>query len=141
MKYRRAKQTAWRTIGEETILLDLAEKRMLGLNPTAAFIWQTFETMTDVDAVVHALGAKNQRLDAEDQLSLTPAEVETFLEELVELGLVQRAEPTEPQRIAIDPPAELKPPRILWQETVEQVAATCAFFPAQNPLCSQVPFS
>ena len=68
-------------------------------------------------------------------------EIEAFLSELEALGLVQREEPEKRTPVAIEAPAELEAPRILWQEKVEQIAATCAFLPAQNPLCNQVPVS
>ncbi len=132
MRYRRAAHTAWRTIADETVVLDLENKRMLGLDPAAAFVWQTLEAMEDLPAMRRAMGSPP---------AFGIEEVETFLNELVDLGLVERREPEKRSPVALEAPAELEAPRILWQETVEQVAATCAFLPGQSPLCNQVPMS
>lgn len=131
MRYRRAAHTAWRTIADETVVLDLESKRMLGLNPAAAFVWQTLEAMEDCEAMRRAMGSPDFGTE----------EIEAFLSELEALGLVLREKPEKPAPVAIEAPLELEAPRILWQEKVEQIAATCAFLPAQNPLCNQVPFS
>ncbi len=138
--YRRSRHTAWRTIADETVLLDLEKKQMYGLNPTAAFLWQTLETMEDLDAMLQALG------DAGALPAFGRAEIEAFVGELLDLGLAEKAEPTarladEPPASTVEPPAELGSPRILWREEVEQIAGTCAFLPAMNPLCTQAPFA
>ena len=135
MKYRRAKHTAWRTIADETIILDLSAKRMVGLNPTAAFIWLSLETFEDLQTMLAALGG-----DAADS-PIETADLERFLQELLTAGLIESEEPEERRPVAVDRPPSLEPPKIEWQETLEQVAMSCAFFPAQNPLCNQVPFS
>ena len=140
MRYRRAGRTAWRKIAGETVVLDLEAKRMYGLNATAAFLWQILEAMPDAEAMERALVAGG---DAEP---LGVREIEAFLRELLDLGLVEAGEPEAVASegaapAALEPPASLEPPEILWQETVEQIAASCAFFPATNPLCNQVPFS
>ncbi len=136
VKYRRARQTAWRTIADETVLLDLEHKRMYGLNPAAAAVWLALDD---------AGGGGG------DQAFGEPG-VAAFLDELLALGLAEErrltaADDPEP---AAEPPAAappdpgpdtLEPPAILWREDVEQIAGTCAFFPSQNPLCDQVPFS
>ncbi len=149
MKLRRTRHTAWRKIADETVLLDLEGKRMYGLNPTAAFVWQTLEAFDGPDAMLRALGAS-------EPAPLSRAELEAFLRQLEDLGLVTAADgrrPGDPEAgdpeaggpaagpVPVEPPAESEPPRILWQEKVEQIAATCAFLPAQNPLCGQAPFS
>ncbi len=133
--YRRSRQTAWRTIGDETVLLDLEKKQMYGLNPTAAFVWQTLDSMPDSDAALEAL----RRTGVSPELERD--EIETFLEELLDLGLVVEAEPGERPGADVEPPAELEAPKILWREEVEQIAGTCAFLPAMNPLCIQAPFA
>ncbi len=140
MKYRRAQQTAWRTIGGETILLDLEGKWMYGLNPTGAYLWSALETPECLDRLWLAMTGGRESAPAKE-------DVESFLGELVALGLAAEARSQAP--VAPDPrspavpelPAELEPPTILWREEVEQIAGTCAFFPSQNPLCDQVPFS
>lgn len=134
MRYRRARQTAWRTIADEMVLLDLERKRMVGLNPTAAFVWQTLDEMADSEAMLRALAAGGRP-------AFGIRELDAFLEKLVALGLAQRGEPEKREPAAFEPPEDLEPPRILWQETVEQIAATCAFMPGQSELCNQVPFA
>ncbi len=135
MKYRRARRAAWRNIAGETILLDLEGKRMYGLNATAAAIWQLLEAVAEVSDLARVLDA------GQASHAVGPREIESFLQELLNLALVEAAEPEKVKPTAIEPPANLETPKILWQETVEQVAASCAFFPATNPLCNQVPFS
>ncbi len=143
--YQRSRQTAWRTIADETVLLDLEKKQMYGLNPTAAFIWQTLEATVDLDQWLRTLAAG-------DAPAFGRGELEAFLNELLDLGLAQEvAEPEDRPEAAVEPPVDTPPrrgadetrapPRILWREEVEQIAGTCAFLPAMNPLCTQVPFA
>ncbi len=135
MRYQRSPQTAWRTIADETVLLDLVKKQMYGLNPTAAFIWQNLEA-TDLGDLLRDLGASGE------VTAFGREELDAFLAELLDRGLAREAAgPVEPAEAAVEPPAELEPPRILWREEVEQIAGTCAFLPAMNPLCTQVPFA
>ena len=138
LKYRIARQTAWRTIADETIVLNLASKRIFGLNKSAAFIWQTVDTMDSFDSVLEAMASG---APAGESLAFGVEEIASFCDELVAFDLLEAADPEETGPRSIEPPAVLEPPRILWQETLERVAASCAFFPAQNPLCNQVPFS
>lgn len=141
MKYRRARQAAWRKIAGETVLLDLERKRMYGLNPVAGRLWQVLETAEN-------LGDLRRRVVGDVATGFGNSEVEAFLTELVELGLAVegRGEPKavedgEPSVTLEEPEGDLDAPAILWREEVEQIAGTCAFFPSQNPLCDQVPFS
>ncbi len=143
MKYRRARQTAWRTIAGETVLLDLEGKRMYGLNPTAAALWLALETSPGLEALLAAATGGRQASFGADEIA-------TFVAELVELGLAEKRSEEEPPApvtaressgAGAELPAELEPPAILWREEVEQIAGTCAFFPSANPLCDQVPFS
>lgn len=155
MRYRRAAQTAWRAIADETIVLDLASKRMVGLNATGAFVWQNLEVFDRPGAMYRALTGHDADTGNTTASSISIEDLETFLRDLLDSGLIERVEPdraeseaepqgAEPGRqrpVDLEPPPEGEPPRIEWRETVEQIAATCAFFPAQNPLCTQVPFS
>lgn len=121
---------------------------MYGLNPAAAAIWELLGQDRDVAGLARVLGARQAgEIVSRDQ-------VETFLRELLELTLVEAVEPAEDSGSAVEPTEDAgpatdppdrrdlsEPPKILWRETVEQVAASCAFFPATNPLCDQVPFA
>ncbi len=147
MKVRRARQTAWRTIAGETVLLDLERKRMYGLNPTGAGIWLALEADADAGELLRVMTDGRPAPFGGD-------EIESFLAELVTLGLaeagplglaeetrypvLERRDPPTPP--AIEPP-ELEPPAILWREEVEQIAGTCAMFPSTSPICDQAPFS
>ncbi len=108
---------------------------MYGLNPTAAFVWQTLETVRDLDQMLDAAGA------GADAPAFGKRELQAFLDELLDLGLAEEEAPGERQDAALEPPAVAEAPRILWREEVEQIAGTCAFLPAMNPLCVQAPFA
>ncbi len=136
--YRRNPNTAWRTIVGATIVVHLDAKEFFGLNETAADVWHALDGTADPGV----LGAR---------FGVASGDVAAFCAELQELGLAEVVEeneappevfpeskkplPSDPQTVAVEPP------RILWREEIRQVAASCAFLPAQNPLCTQVPFS
>ncbi len=142
VKYRRARQTAWRTIAGETVLHDLEHKRMVGLNPAGARVWLALETALDPGELLYVTAG-------EGKSSFGEPDIAAFLDQLVILGLVEEHELAEAGTLSAsaggpaegDPAEELEPPRVLWQEEVEQIAGTCAMFPSQNPLCDQAPFS
>lgn len=129
-----AEHTAWRKLAGETVVLDLEGHCMFGFNETAAVVWSAL--------VERPIPLHRQ----------TPETVE-FLHRLVELGLAQVYEPGASPTAgeaelsaqgASEFPEDLdfqSEPEILWQEKLEQAAATCAFLPGQNVLCGQVPFS
>ncbi len=142
--YQRSRHTAWRQIAGETVLLDLEKKKMYGLNPTTGFVWQSLETAADLDGMLAALAA------GDATPALGRGDLEAFLAELLELGLVHEGDaledrsedrPKDRPETATELPEALEPPCILWREEVEQIAGTCAFLPAMNPLCTQVPFA
>ena len=142
MKYRRARQTAWRTIAGETVLLDLERKRMYGLNPAAANLWHALEAAGDRSELLRLAAGGGEPAFSQRQVA-------AFLEELVDLGLVEERPPAAESPAvgesgppaAVEPQEALEPPAVLWREDVEQIAGTCAMFPSQNPLCTQAPFS
>ncbi len=150
VRYRRAQQTAWRTIADETVLLNLEHKRMYGLNPAAATVWQALDAADDLGELLRMAAGEGRPAFGEDEIA-------TFLGELVALGLAEERRLTvagsgaghagtvEALDAAPRPesgsPEELEPPAILWREDVEQIAGTCAMFPSTSPICNQVPFS
>ena len=89
--------------------------------------------MDDFEGMLQAMASELPSFGAE--------ELAAFCEELVGLNLLEEAEPENRVPAAIEPLSNLEPPRILWQETLEQVAASCAFLPSQSELCNQVPSS
>ncbi len=135
MTYRRAEHTAWRDLGDETVVVDLTAQRMIGLNPTAGTLWQALD------------GTRSLERLAEDLSLPGLAELERFCAELEELGLLEAGAPASGEETAVAPlpaAAERQPPTapaVLWQEPIQQAGASCAFFPTQSPLCNQAPFS
>ena len=138
MYYSRANHTAWRKVGEETLVVDLAGKTLFGLNPLAGWVWQ------QLDGVRSTAGLASFSADYPE---LDLRQLETFLQALEAHGLVvaQTSPSSEADADAgtsLEPPPEASdPPAITWREAIQQAAATCAFLPGQNPLCNAAPFS
>jgi hypothetical protein len=85
MRLRRHRDVAWQRIGDEAVVMSLAEGRVLGLNPTGALVWSLVEER-DEDGLVAALVerfATDERSARED--------VRGFLSLLRERGLVGEA--------------------------------------------------
>lgn len=85
MALRRHPDVAWQTIGDEAVVMSLAEGRVLGLNPTGALVWSLVEERDEeglVAAVVDRflVGTESARED-----------VRGFLSFLRERGLVVNA--------------------------------------------------
>jgi hypothetical protein len=82
---RRQRDVAWQRIGDEAVVMSLAEGRVLGLNPVGALVWSLVEERDEdglVAAVVErfATDAMNARED-----------VRGFVALLRERGLVAEA--------------------------------------------------
>jgi len=61
---RRHPEVAWQTIGDEVVVMSLAEGRVLGLNPTGALVWSLVEERDEeglVAAVVERFAADEAR--------------------------------------------------------------------------------
>jgi len=86
---RRSPDTAWQTIGEETVIMNLAGGRVLGLNPTGALVWSLLEER-DEEGLAEAV-AERFEIDAES----ARADVRAFLSVLRERGLVLELEDEE----------------------------------------------
>lgn len=85
MRFRRHRDVAWQRIGDEAVVMSLAEGRVLGLNPTGTLVWSLVEER-DEDGLVAALVerfATDERSARED--------VRGFLSLLRERGLVGEA--------------------------------------------------
>lgn len=138
--YRRVGHTAWRTIAGEHILVDLKRLQMYGLNETAVFLWHRLDGAKDSQTLATALQA------TDSSCTLTAADVSAYCRRLAAEGLVEvvpgaSSDPGAPAAEAPAMPARFSPPEILWQEAVRQPPGSCAFLPAQNPLCTGQPFS
>jgi hypothetical protein len=82
---RRHPDVAWQTIGDEAVLMSLAEGRVLGLNPTGALVWSLVEER-DEDGLVAAV---LQRFAADRERARE--DVRGFVSLLRERGLVVEA--------------------------------------------------
>lgn len=138
MRYRRPQHTAWRSVLDETIVIDLEAHHIYAFNPSGGWLWQELGDGRGVDELRAALTAGD---------GARASAVQGFVDQLVELRLlVEVSDPAEAGKDGSEPPAPAPPagaeaPALLWQEPVRKAAATCAFLPGQSPLCNQVPFS
>jgi hypothetical protein len=82
---RRIRDVAWQRIGDEVVLMNLAEGRVLGLNPAAALVWSLVDECSEDGLVAAVL----ERF-ATDERSAR-ADVRGFLATLRERGLVAEA--------------------------------------------------
>ena len=85
MSLRRHPDVAWQTIGDEAVLMSLAEGRVLGLNPTGALVWSLVGERDEdglVAAVVERFATGRER---------AREDVRGFLALLRERGLVVEA--------------------------------------------------
>jgi hypothetical protein len=82
---RRHPDVAWQQIGDEAVVLSLAEGRVLGLNPTGALVWALLEER-DEDGLVAAVV---ERFTAE--AGQAREDVRAFLSLLRERGLAVEA--------------------------------------------------
>ena len=82
---RRHPDVAWQTIGDEAVVMSLAERRVLGLNATGALVWSLVEER-DEDGLVAAVV---ERFATEEDAARE--DVRVFLALLRERGLVVEA--------------------------------------------------
>jgi hypothetical protein len=85
MPLRRHRDLAWQRIGDEVVVMSLAEGRVLGLNPTAALVWSLVEER-DEDGLVAAV-VERFATDTDSARQ----DVRGFLTLLRERGLVAEA--------------------------------------------------
>ncbi len=85
MALRRHPDVAWQTIGDEAVVMSLAEGRVLGLNPTGALVWSLVEER-DEDGLVAAVV---ERFATE--ATAAREDVREFMALLRERGLVLEA--------------------------------------------------
>ena len=85
MALRRNPDVAWQTIGDEAVVMSLAEGRVLGLNPTGALVWSLVGER-DEDGLVAAVVERFATEDARAR-----EDVHGFLSLLRERRLVVEA--------------------------------------------------
>jgi predicted deacylase len=82
MALRRSPHTAWQTIGDEAVVMNLAGGRVLGLNPTGALVWAMLEERDEQGLAVEVA----RRFEVDEQTARD--DVRGFLALLRERGLV-----------------------------------------------------
>jgi Coenzyme PQQ synthesis protein D (PqqD) len=135
MKFRRARDVAWRTIDDETLVIQLSRYRMYGLNAAGSRVWEALTEPAEVDRLA-ALTAEGET-DARHRTALS-----AFLTELTTEGLLQAETTTSEAPPAVPAtPEEPLLPRVMWCEEVERFAGACAFAPTISVICDQQPFN
>jgi hypothetical protein len=81
-----APDLAWQAVGAETVIIDLARGRSIGLNATAGLVW-TLLAGRDEEAIAAEV-ARRHGIPADEALR----DVEALLEELRARGLVVQDE-------------------------------------------------
>lgn len=82
MRYRHASDLAWQGVGPETVVIDLAQGRSLGLNATAGLVWTLLAEHDDEEIAVELTRRYGLSLEA------ARADVAELLEALLERGLI-----------------------------------------------------
>ena len=111
MRYQRAKNVAWRRIGDETLVVNLARRRMLALNEAGGVVW----------AALAGGGA------------VAAGEAAPFLQDLEAEGVVEPVADGDGGAVTV-PGA----PTVVWREELHQFGG-CSFLPGQGDLCDQSP--
>jgi len=76
-------RVAWQTVDGQAVVMDLAEGRVLGLNPLGSFVWTLLSRGADVAAIT---GAVTERFDVEP--ARAREDVLAFLGQLRERRLI-----------------------------------------------------
>lgn len=84
---RRADRTAWQTFDDRVVVLDIPARTMLGLNPTAAEVWQALDGERDLESIAGLIAGKHGRSSAD-----VCRDVIVFMEALLERACVERVE-------------------------------------------------
>jgi hypothetical protein len=114
MRYQRAKNVAWRRIGEQTVIVNLGRRRMLAVNEAGGAVWEAL-----------AEGAP-----------AFPGEAAPFLADLETEGVVERLGVDEAGASPAAPPGWS--PTVVWREELNHFGG-CSFVAGQGDLCNQNP--
>ena len=109
-------------------MINLASRRMVGLNPAGGRIWESLASSPDDFATLVAgldLGADTQ------------SQVRQFIAELAAEGLVDAPEIDAPAIVALA--AVPTGPAITWREDLLRFGGACNKIPGQDPYCDQNP--
>jgi hypothetical protein len=134
MKVERTQGLAWRKIGDEVVVINLAAHRIFGLDSTGGRIWEALEQPQDIESLETIVAE-----DAPEGLNVGDA-VRRYVADLSDEGLVTVVEALF-DASARSNIVEFPLPRIRWQEELQRFAGACAFHPGQALLCDQQPFN
>lgn len=130
MKVGRTQGLAWRKVGDEMIVVNLAKHRIFGLTGTAGQIWEALSGPQDIEtlrAIVAEGDPKGTNvIDAVDR----------FVADMAREGLVD-IDGELPEIKNGDKVVEF--PRIEWREELQQFAGMCHLVPGQSHQCNQHP--
>jgi len=125
--YRRTSHLAWRRIGDELVVVNLAAKEMIGLDATAGVLFERLVRARTPAALAELFeGDAGRCADA----------IVSFCRDLVAIGLLEPVEGDDPRDD--DEPTELpwSSPKVLWREPLTAVVNQASPPPALgNPQC------
>ena len=81
---RRADRTAWQTFDNRVVVLDIPSRTMLGLNPTAAQVWQELDGERDLESIARLIADKHSQPSAQ-----VCCDVIAFVQELLDRACVE----------------------------------------------------
>lgn len=136
MVYRRTDHVAWRTLGNETVVVDLSANRMYGLNESGGRVWEALGEEADPESLVGRLGLTGEDIER----NLLP--IRDFLTELSAAGLVEAESDTAvedgmdsaPRREEGRDPAA---PKIVFSEEIRNFGQSTNMICFQDPKCDQ----
>jgi hypothetical protein len=133
LTYTRSAHAAWRRIGEETVVINLATRRMVCLNGPAGALWDRLEGGADEAALAAAL--------APGAAAAALSTAREFLAALEREGLVVAAPaPTAAQTgDAGELPPGFVPPRLTWNEELLRFGGACGKFAGAGGACAGNP--
>lgn len=132
MQYQRAKNVAWRRIGDETVIVNLDRRRMLALNESGAAVWDSLVEVVERPATDSRTG--NATEPAENE------ELAEFLTDLEQEGVLERTDEMPVGPIALlNHGAARMPPAVVWREELHRFGGSCGMLPTQSPLCDAKP--
>lgn len=131
VRYVRARQTAWRRIGDETVVINLESKRMVALNESGSVVWDALENGADLAALAARLGGDDA----------AAGQVHGFVEALAAEGLVEQtgAAPALGDEAPPAHPGVFAPPAIAWSEELLRFGGACNKYPDVSEFCNQLP--
>ena len=139
MGLRRAAHVAWRRVGDETVLIHLATKRICVLNPSGGFFWHSLD------------GARESRefldgLSLEEPLPGDAAkQLDVFFDQLESADLVDAAHASSETSSKGSkggngyPLPSFVPPEMVWQEQLRNFGQSCANIGGQSDPCTAAP--